>query len=137
YDRFTELSQGNRFRLEPLPPTRGLVYDRNGVVIADNLPSWALVAIAEEIKSLDETLKQLEVLGLVDPSEHKSLRDLVRSHRGFERVKLSNLTEAQAATFAVRRHRFAGVDIQEALVRHYPFGEASAHAIGYVGSIST
>ena len=49
YERFTELSQGNRFRLEPLPPTRGLVYDRNGVVIADNLPSWELVAIAEEI----------------------------------------------------------------------------------------
>jgi penicillin-binding protein 2 len=136
YDRFTELSQGNRFRLEPLPPTRGLVYDRNGVVIADNLPSWELVAIAEEIKSLDETLKQLESLGLVDPSEHKSLRDLVRSHRGFERVKLSNLSEEQAATFAVRRHRFPGVDIQEALSRHYPFGEASAHAIGYVGSIS-
>ncbi|HVP71302.1 MAG TPA: penicillin-binding transpeptidase domain-containing protein, partial [Gemmatimonadaceae bacterium] len=136
YDRFTELSQGNRFRLEPLPPTRGLVYDRNGVVIADNLPSWELVAIAEEIGNLDATLKQLEELGLVDPSEHKSLRDLVRSHRGFERVKLSNLTEEQAATFAVRRHRFPGVDIQEALARHYPFGEASAHAIGYVGSIS-
>src|SRR5215468_6408470 len=79
YDRFTELSQGNRFRLEPLPPTRGLVYDRNGVVIADNLPSWELVAIAEEIGNLDTTLKQLEALGLVDPSEHKSLRDLIRS----------------------------------------------------------
>jgi penicillin-binding protein 2 len=136
YERFSELSQGNRFRLEPLPPTRGLVYDRNGVVIADNLPSWELVAIAEEVGNLDATLKQLEALGLVDPSEHKSLRDLMRSHRGFERVKLSNLTEEQAATFAVRRHRFPGVDIQEALSRHYPFGEASAHAIGYVGSIS-
>src|SRR5262245_46593088 len=136
YERFSELSQGNRFRLEPLPPTRGLVYDRNGVVIADNLPSWELVAIAEEIGNLDATLKQLEALGLVDPGEHKSLRDLMRSHRGFERVKLSNLTEEQAATFAVRRHRFPGVDIQEALVRYYPFGEKSAHSIGYVGSIS-
>ncbi len=82
-------------------------------------------------------MRSLEELGLVDPSEHKNLRDLVRSHRGFERVKLSNLTEEQAATFAVRRHLFSGVDIQEALSRHYPFGEASAHAIGYVGSIST
>src|SRR5690606_10152227 len=53
-----------------------------------------------------------------------------------ERVKLSNLTEEQAATFAVRRHRFPGVDIQEALVRHYPFGEIAAHAVGYVGSLS-
>ncbi len=62
---------------------------------------------------------------LVDPSEHNNLRDLVRSHRGFERVKLSNLTEEQAATFAVRRHLFSGVDIQEALSRYYPFGEAT------------
>jgi len=136
YERFAELSQGNRFRIEPLPPNRGLIFDRNGLVIAENLPNWELVAIAEEIENLDTTLTQLETLGLVDPSEHNTLRDLVQSHRGFERVKLSNLTEEQAATFAVRRHRFAGVDIQEALARHYPFGEASAHAIGYVGSIS-
>jgi penicillin-binding protein 2 len=136
YERFTELSQGNRFRIEPLPPNRGLIFDRNGRVIAENLPNWELVAIAEEIEDLESTLTQLEALELVDPSEHNTLRDLVRSHRGFERVKLSSLTEEQAARFAVRRHRFAGVDIQEALVRHYPFGEASAHAIGYVGSIS-
>jgi penicillin-binding protein 2 len=136
YERFAELSRGNRFRIEPQPPTRGLIFDRNGLVIADNTPNWELVAVAEEVENLDATLKALEELELVDPSEHKALRDLVRSHRGFERVKLSNLTEQQAATFAVRRHRFAGVDIQEALVRYYPFGEASAHAIGYVGSIS-
>jgi penicillin-binding protein 2 len=136
YERFSELSQGNRFRIEPLPPTRGIIYDRNGIVIADNLPNWELVAIGEEIEDLEKTLQALEGLGLVDESEHNSLRDLVRSRRGFERIKLSNLTEEQAATFAVRRHRFPGVDIQEALVRHYPFGETSAHALGYVGSLS-
>lgn len=136
YQRFSDLSQGNRFRIEPLPPNRGLIYDRNGIVIAENQPSWELVAIGEEIDNLQETLRGLEKLGLVDPSEHNSLRDLIHSHRGFERVKLGNLTEEQAATFAVRRHRFPGIDIQEALARYYPFGEASAHAIGYVGSIS-
>jgi penicillin-binding protein 2 len=136
YQRFSELSQGNRYRIEPLPPNRGLIYDRNGIVIAENQPSWELVAIGEEIDNLQETLKALEKLNLIDVSEHNTLRDLIRSHRGFERVKLSNLTEEQAATFAVRRHRFPGIDIQEALVRYYPFGEASAHAVGYVGSIS-
>src|SRR6476646_8972843 len=75
YDRFTELSQGNRFRLEPLPPTRGLVYDRNGVGIADTLPSGELVAIAEEITSLDETLKQHAALALVHPGQNKHLRE--------------------------------------------------------------
>ena len=137
YEHFIELSQGNRFRIEPMPPTRGLIYDRNGLVIAENRPNWELVAIGEQIDNLDRTLLSLEELGLVDPSEHQNLRDLVRSHRGFERVKLSNLTEEQAATFAVRRHLFSGVDIQEALSRYYPFGEMTAHAVGYVGSIST
>jgi penicillin-binding protein 2 len=136
YERFAELSQGNRFRIEPLPPTRGIIYDRNGIVIAENRPNWELVATAEQIDDLDRTLRSIEALGLVDPAEHDALRNLLRSHRGFERVKLSNLTEEQAATFAVRRHLFSGVDIQVALSRYYPFGEATAHAIGYVGSIS-
>ena len=136
HERFTELSQGNRFRIEPLPPTRGIIYDRNGLVIAENRPNWELVATAEQIDNLERTLRSLEGLGLVDPSEHDTLRNLIRSRRGFERVKLSNLSEEQAATFAVRRHLFSGVDIQEALARYYPFGETSAHAIGYVSSIS-
>jgi penicillin-binding protein 2 len=120
-----------------MPPTRGLIYDRNGIVIAENRPNWELVAIGEQIDNLDRTLRSLQELGLVDPSEHANLRDLIRTHRGFERVKLSNLTEEQAATFAVRRHLFSGIDIQEALSRYYPFGEMTAHAVGYVGSIST
>jgi len=136
YERFAELSQGNRYRIDPVPPTRGIIYDRNGVVIAENRPNWELVAIGEQIDNLDRTLRSLEQLGLVDRSEHDTLRKLVRSHRGFERVKLANLSEEQAATFAVRRHLFSGVDIQEALTRYYPFGEASAHAIGYVSSVS-
>jgi penicillin-binding protein 2 len=136
-ERFLELSQGNRFRIEPMPPNRGLIYDRNGHVIAENRPNWELVAIGEQINDLDRTLRSLEELELIDPSEHANLRDLIRSHRGFERVKLTNLTEEQAATFAVRRHLFSGVDIQEALSRYYPFGEFTAHAVGYVGSIST
>src|SRR6185295_12064310 len=136
HERFTELSQGNRFRIDPLPPTRGIIYDRNHIVIAENRPNWELVATAEQIDNLDRTLRSLEALGLIDPAEHDELRKLIRSHRGFERVKLTNLTEEQAATFAVRRHLFSGVDIQEALTRYYPFGEASAHAIGYVSSVS-
>jgi penicillin-binding protein 2 len=136
YQRFAELSQGNRFRIEPLAPPRGMIYDRNGLIIAENFPNWQLVAVPEEIADLEATLRTLEELELIDPSEHNTLVDLVRSHRGFERVKLSALDEEQAARFAVRRHHFAGVDIQEALTRFYPFGEASAHAVGYVGSIS-
>ncbi|HEU4619374.1 MAG TPA: penicillin-binding protein 2 [Gammaproteobacteria bacterium] len=136
YQRFSELSQGNRLRIEPLAPTRGLIYDRNGAVLAENLPTWQLVAVPEQVTDLDAVLRELEGLKLLDASDHDSLIDLIRSHRAFERVKLTNLTETQAARFAVRRHRFPGIDIEEGLVRYYPFGEAAAHAIGYVGSIS-
>jgi len=137
YQRFSELSQDNRLRIEPLAPTRGLILDRNHVVIAENLPTWQLVAIPEQIADLDAVLRDLEALGLLDPAEHSTLVDLIRSHRGFERVKLRNLSETEASRFAVRRHRFPGIDIQEGLVRYYPFGPVSAHAVGYVGSISS
>jgi penicillin-binding protein 2 len=136
YQRFSELSQGNRLRIEPLAPTRGLIYDRNGAVVAENLPTWQLVAVPEQVGDLDAALHDLEGLKLLNPAEHDSLVDLIRSHRAFERVKLTNLTESQAARFAVRRHRFPGIDIEEGLIRYYPFGEAAAHAVGYVGSIS-
>jgi penicillin-binding protein 2 len=136
YQRFSELSQGNRLRIEPLAPTRGLIYDRNGAVVAENLPTWQLVAVPEQVDDLDVALHDLEDLKLLNPADHDSLVDLMRSHRAFERVKLTNLTETQAARFAVRRHRFPGIDIEEGLVRYYPFGAAAAHAVGYVGSIS-
>ena len=137
HQRFAELSQGNRLHIEPLAPTRGLILDRNRLVIAENLPTWQLVAVPEQIHDLEATLIELEELELLDPQAREGLIDLVRSHRGFERVALTNLDDSQAARFAVRRHRFVGVDIQESLVRNYPFGEIAAHAIGYVGSISS
>lgn len=133
---FADLSQGNRLRIEPLPPTRGLIFDRNGVVLAENLPDWELIIIPEEIIDLEESLRRLEELELIDSTEHSSLTELIRSHRGFERVRLANLTETQAARFAARRHHFPGVDIQEGLVRNYPFGELTGHAVGYVARIS-
>ena len=123
YERFADLSQGNRVRIEPLAPTRGLILDRNGLVLAENLPTWQLVAIPEQIEDLNATLAELESLSLLDPTERERTVELVRSHRGFERVALTNLDDEQAATFAVRRHLYRGVDIQEGLVR----GEGAGH----------
>jgi penicillin-binding protein 2 len=137
YQLFSELSQGNRLRIEPLAPTRGLVYDRNGNVLAENLPAWELVLTPEQVPDLETTLAELVRIGLVDVEQQNALATLVRSHRRFENVMLSNLSDEQAARFAVRRHQFPGVDIREGLIRHYPYGEAAAHAIGYVASISS
>jgi penicillin-binding protein 2 len=136
YQRFSELSQGNQIHIEPLPPTRGLIYDRAGNVLAENVPTWQLVAVAEQVEDLDAELGSLEELKLLDPADRPVLVDRVHSRPRFERVILTNLTEVQAATFAARRHRFPGIDIQAGLIRYYPFGEAAAHAVGYVGSLS-
>lgn len=137
YQRFSERSRGNQIRIEPLAPTRGLIFDRNGLVVAENLPTWQLVVVPEQIEDLDAVLDELESLELLEDANREELIQLVRSHRSFERVAISNLSESQAARFAVRRHRFQGVDIQEGLFRYYPFAEAAAHASGYVGRISS
>ena len=134
---FTELSEGNRIRTAPLSPTRGLIFDRNGLLVAENLPMWQLVAVPEEIDDLDSVLSALVRLELLAAADLEELEESVRSRHGFERVTLGNLSESQAARFAVRRHRFPGIDIQEGLVRNYPFADAGAHAVGYVGSISS
>lgn len=136
HEAFAELAQGNRVRIEPLAPTRGLIFDRNGQLLAENLPAWELVAIPEEIADLPASLHALETLELLDPAERGNLIDAVNSHRRFERVVLANLTESQAARFSARRHRFSGIDIREGLIRHYPYGDLTGHSIGYMGSIS-
>lgn len=137
YERFSGLLQRNQIRIEPLPPTRGLILDRAGRILAQNIPSWQLVAVPEQLEDFESTLLGLENLGLVDSVNHSELVELVRSQRSrAERVPLTNLTLEQAATFAVRRYAFPGIDIREGLIRDYPYGEAAAHVVGYVGRIS-
>jgi penicillin-binding protein 2 len=136
YQRFSELSHGNQIDIAPLAPTRGLIFDRNGLVLADNVTAWQLVAIPEQIADLEGDLARLEQLDLLDPADREVLIDLLSSRRRFEPVTLANLTERQAARFAVQRHRFSGFHVQEGLIRDYPYGEAAAHAVGYVGRIS-
>ena len=135
HEVFAELAQGNRLRIEPLAPTRGLIFDRNGQLLAENLPTWELVAVPEQLVDLEASLEALEALGLLDPAERGNLIGAVNSHRRFERVVLANLTGSQAARFSARRHRFSGIDIRVGLIRHYPYGDLTAHSIGYMGSI--
>lgn len=136
YERFEALSEGNQVRLETLPPTRGLILDHAGRVLAENVPTWQLIAVPEQVPDIEATFAMLEQLELLDAANHDVLVDLMRSHRRFDRVTLTNLTEVQAATFAVRRYQFPGVDIREGLIRNYPFGAVAAHTVGYVGRVS-
>jgi penicillin-binding protein 2 len=137
YDYYTDLAQGNRTRIEPIPANRGLILDRNGTVLAENQPSYQLELVREQVPDLEATLRGLSALELIPPDEVEDVRKLIRSHRGFEAVPIRfRLNEEQIARFAVNRHQFPGVDIQARSTRFYPFGSLGVHALGYVGAIS-
>jgi penicillin-binding protein 2 len=137
HDYFAELSQGNRVRLEPLPPDRGLILDRNGIVLAENSPAYQLELTPEQVQDVPGTLQRLADLGLLQREELPTLQRVVRASRKFESVPLRlQLSDEDIATFAVRQFEFPGVEIRTRLARWYPFGASAVHALGYVGAIS-
>lgn len=137
HDHFAELSQGNRARIEPLPPNRGIIYDRTGRVIAENTPAYQLELVREQSGDLDTTLAQLAQFGLLEPDDLQRVRKLVLSRRSFEAVPIRlQLDDELVARFAVHRHELPGVTLETRMARHYPFGAIGAHALGYVSTIS-
>src|SRR5262245_6404681 len=137
YDYFADLSQGNRIKIEPIPPNRGLILDRNGLPLATNAPSYQLELTREQVEDIDATLKGLAGLGLLDNADIPSLKKDIRGRRSFEAVPVKlQLTDEELARFAARQHEYPGVEIRPRLTRYYPLGASSVHAIGYVGAIS-
>jgi penicillin-binding protein 2 len=137
YDYFSAQSQGNQIRVQPTPPQRGLIFDRNGNVLAENIPSYQLELTPEQVPDVEGTLLRLAASGLIDPDGLDETRSLIASHRRFDAVPVrTRLSEEAVARFAVQRPRFPGVEIRARLTRSYPLGPAVAHAIGYVGGIS-
>jgi len=140
YDYYATLSQGNRIRTEPIPPSRGLILDRHGVVLADNLPAFQIELVREQVgdgKALDATLGQMVSIGLLRSEEVPNIKRTVLLHKMYESVPIKlQLTEAEVALFAVHRYQFSGVDIHTRLARHYPLHEMAVHAIGYVSAIN-
>ncbi len=134
---YLELSQGNRARIEPLPPNRGVIYDRAGRLIAENTPAYQLELIHEQAGDLDVTLARLARIGLLEGPDIGRVRQLVLSRRSFEAVPiLLQLDDEEIARYAVHRHELPGVMLETRLARHYPYGQVGAHALGYVGTIS-
>jgi penicillin-binding protein 2 len=138
YEHFAERSLGNRVRIEAVPPIRGLVFDRQGRILAENLPAYQLELIPEQVPDVEATLRRLSALELIDASDIPRLKALSQSGPRFKPVALNpRLDDEQIARFAIQRPRFPGVDFRPRLVRHYPSGEYIAHAVGYVGALST
>ena len=137
HKHFTTLSQDNRVKVQPLPPTRGLIYDRNGIILAQNVPTHSLEITPERVKDLELTLNQLGKIVSITEKDRKRFDRLRRQRRRFDSIPVRvHLEEEEVARFAVNRHRFPGVDIQAKLLRGYPLGEKTAHVLGYVGRIN-
>jgi penicillin-binding protein 2 len=137
HDYYTDLSQGNRVRIEPIPAARGLILDRNGEVMASNQPAYQLELVPEQVPDLEKTLAGLVKLDLIAKEDLGDVRRAIRSRRAFDSVPIRlRMSEEDIARFAVRRFEFPGVDIKTRQTRLYPYVELAVHALGYVSAIS-
>ena len=136
HEHFSTLSDSNRIRIKALPPTRGLIFDRHGVVMANNLPAYRLEIVREQIEDLDETLLQLKQYIDYTEQDLKRFKQSSKRRRPFESIPLRlNLMDEEVARLAVNLHKFEGVEINARLTRNYPQGSHAVHALGYVGRV--
>lgn len=138
HEVYSTRSEKNRVRVEPLPPTRGLIYDRNGVLLAENRPTYNLTLVRERVGDLDAALGLLvELLELPEEeAEAFRLRSRQRQRPFQPALLMSDLDEEQIARLSVNRHLLPGVEVEAQLLRYYPDAEVMAHALGYVGRIN-
>ncbi|HET9483914.1 MAG TPA: penicillin-binding protein 2 [Xanthomonadales bacterium] len=136
HDEFSARSDANRIKIRPLPPARGLIFDRNGVVLADNVPQYRLELTPEQVEDIDDTLRRLREVIPLGAEDIERFNELRRLKRRFDGVPVRlHLSESEVAHFAVHRHRFPGVEVVPYLTRSYPQRELLAHVVGYVGRI--
>lgn len=137
YQRFSTSAQDNRIALVPLPPVRGLMRDRNGIILAENFHAYTLQILPERIEDMDAVLNELGKLVELGAENLRRFQELLTRRPPFEwQILRANLNEEEAARVALDQHRYPGVELRANLQRSYPLGELTAHTIGYVGRIS-
>src|SRR5690242_20893691 len=129
-------AEDNRISIVPLPPNRGLILDRNGVVLARNYSAYTLELTLSKIADLQGTINALATLVDIQPRDRRRFQRLREESKGQDNLTLrSRLTDEEVAVLAVNRYRFPGVDIKGRLFRQYPLGEAASHVVGYISRI--
>ena len=138
HDIYTTLSDKNRVQVQSVAPPRGLIYDRNGELLAENRPVFSVTLVPERVGDMDEVLAKLEgLLEVSDEDMERFQRRLKERRRPFQALPLRyDLNEQEVARLAVHRHEMPGVEVAAELVRYYPHSELTAHALGYVGRIN-
>ncbi|UUO23001.1 penicillin-binding protein 2 [Colwellia sp. M166] len=137
YQKYQTRSNSNRIKLLPVAPNRGLIYDRNGVLLADNTPVYSLEVIPEQVDDIKKRLSEVsELLDISQEKQDKLFKEL-KSKRRFKPIEIySRLSEQQVALFSVNQHKFPGFFIDARLKRYYPFADLTTHSLGYVARIN-
>src|SRR5258706_16196357 len=137
HQHYQTLAESNRIAIVPIVPNRGVITDRNGIVLAQSYSAYTLEVTPSKVKNLEDTIEQLSTLVEITPRDRKRFRKLLDESKNFESMPLrTRLTDEEVARFAVNRYRFPGVEIKARLFRQYPFGELASHVIGYIGRIN-
>lgn len=138
YQDYQTRSEGNRIKVVPLAPNRGLIYDRSGILLAENRPVFSLELIPEQINDMAATLAELATLIEFTAEQQDAFLKQVRAQRRFNSIALKEqLNDQEVAILAANQHRFPGVTVEARLSRHYPFGDLFTHALGYIGKINS
>lgn len=134
---FQTLAESNRIAIVPIVPNRGVITDRNGIVLAQSYSAYTLEVTPSRVRNLEETIDGLAGLVDIQPRDRKRFKRLLEETKNLESLPLRNrLSDEEVARFAVNRYRFPGVEIKARLFRQYPFGEMASHVIGYIGRIN-
>lgn len=137
YEHYQTLAENNRISLVPIIPNRGLIIDKNGVILAHNFFVYTLEITPAKIKNLEETITELSQLVEVSSLDRKRFKKFLDQSHSFESIPIrTHLNEIEAAKFAVNHYRFPGVEIKSRLFRHYPLGKLGSHMVGYIGRIN-
>lgn len=136
-DMYATLSTNNWLDLVPIEPTRGLIYDRNGVLLAENIPVFSLDIVPYQVPDLPKTLEGLKKIVSLDDISLSQFQKQMQQYRRFDEIPLKmRLSEVEVARFTENQYQFPGVLIKARLMRHYPYGESFSHVLGYVGRIN-
>jgi len=137
HEHFQTRAEDNRISIVPTVPNRGVIADRNGVVLAHNYSAYTLEITPSKVADLEDVISELATLVDIQPKDHKRFRKLLDESKNFESLPIrTRLTDEEVARFIAQRFRFPGVEIKARLFRQYPQGALASHALGHIGRIN-
>ena len=137
HEDLLEQAENNRTAIVPVLPNRGLILDRNGIVLASNYSAYTLEVTPSRINNLEQTIEELAGVLDITPRDRRRFKKLLEESKSFESLPLrTRLSDEEVAKFAAQRFRFPGVEIKARLFRNYPYGELASHVVGYIGRIN-